>query len=70
VAIPQASLHLIDVSDWQRLNFTGGDSGVEPFLAAHNQLLAHAAAVKLIIKIAINSQKTVIHAVFLARNYK
>jgi beta-glucosidase len=47
VAIPQASLHLIDVSDWQRLNFTGGDSGVEPFLVARNQLLAHAAAVKL-----------------------
>jgi beta-glucosidase len=47
VASPQASLHLIDVSDWQRLNFTGGDSGVEPFLVARNQLLAHAAAVKL-----------------------
>uniref|UniRef100_A0A2P2K1I3 Beta-glucosidase 12-like n=1 Tax=Rhizophora mucronata TaxID=61149 RepID=A0A2P2K1I3_RHIMU len=33
-------------SDWQKLNCTGGDSGTEPYLAAHNQLLAHAAAVK------------------------
>ncbi|KAJ6702841.1 GLYCOSYL HYDROLASE [Salix viminalis] len=38
VAIPQASLHLID-SDWQLINFTGGDSGVEPYLVAHNQQL-------------------------------
>ena len=44
----EASLHLlIDASDWPRVNCTGGDSGVEPFLVAHNQLLAHAAAVKL-----------------------
>ncbi|KDP25142.1 hypothetical protein JCGZ_22677 [Jatropha curcas] len=34
-------------SDWQRLNCTGGDSGTEPYITAHNQLLAHAAAVKL-----------------------
>ena len=34
-------------SDWLNLNCTGGDSGTEPYLVAHHQLLAHAAAVKL-----------------------
>ncbi|CAL9026419.1 unnamed protein product [Prunus brigantina] len=34
-------------SAWQKLNCTGGDSGTEPYLVAHHQLLAHAAAVKL-----------------------
>ncbi|XAR60323.1 Beta-glucosidase, partial [Bertholletia excelsa] len=34
-------------SSWQHLNCTGGDSGTEPYIVAHNQLLAHAAAVKL-----------------------
>ncbi|XP_056169441.1 beta-glucosidase 12-like isoform X2 [Syzygium oleosum] len=34
-------------SEWQRLNCTGGDSGIEPYLVSHYQLLAHAAAVKL-----------------------
>ncbi|KAL3718690.1 hypothetical protein ACJRO7_003761 [Eucalyptus globulus] len=34
-------------SEWQRMNCTGGDSGVEPYLVSHNQLLAHATAVKL-----------------------
>lgn len=34
-------------SDWQQLNCTGGDSGVEPYLVAHHHLLAHAAAVYL-----------------------
>jgi len=34
-------------SDWLNLNCTGGDSGTEPYLAAHYQLLAHSAAVKL-----------------------
>ncbi|PRQ35254.1 putative beta-glucosidase [Rosa chinensis] len=34
-------------SDWPNLNCTGGDSGTEPYLASHYQLLAHAAAVKL-----------------------
>ncbi|CAK7339252.1 unnamed protein product [Dovyalis caffra] len=34
-------------SDWQGLNCTGGDSGIEPYLASHYQLLAHAKAVKL-----------------------
>ncbi|KAL1324000.1 hypothetical protein AAHE18_13G056900 [Arachis hypogaea] len=34
-------------SDWLKLNCTGGDSGTEPYLAAHHQLLAHAAAAKL-----------------------
>ncbi|GLU24174.1 hypothetical protein SLE2022_401300 [Rubroshorea leprosula] len=34
-------------SDWQQLNCTGGDSGTEPYLVIHHQLLAHAAAVNL-----------------------
>ncbi|KAI6685536.1 hypothetical protein NL676_031449 [Syzygium grande] len=34
-------------SDWQMLNCTGGNSGTEPYIVAHNQLLAHGAAVKL-----------------------
>ncbi|KAI4331927.1 hypothetical protein L6164_016873 [Bauhinia variegata] len=34
-------------SDWMNLNCTGGDTGTEPYLASHNQLLAHAAAVRL-----------------------
>ncbi|XP_061361379.1 cyanogenic beta-glucosidase-like isoform X1 [Gastrolobium bilobum] len=34
-------------SDWLKLNCTGGDSGTEPYLAAHYQLLAHADAAKL-----------------------
>ncbi|KAL5056412.1 hypothetical protein RYX36_037094, partial [Vicia faba] len=34
-------------SDWLNLNCLGGDSGTEPYLVAHYQLLAHAAAVKL-----------------------
>lgn len=28
-------------------NCTAGDSAIEPYIVAHNQLLAHAAAVKL-----------------------
>ncbi|KAJ9139724.1 hypothetical protein P3X46_030431 [Hevea brasiliensis] len=34
-------------SSWQQLNCTGGDSATEPYIVAHNQLLAHAAAVKM-----------------------
>nr|POE81296.1 cyanogenic beta-glucosidase [Quercus suber] len=34
-------------SSWQHLNCLGGDSGTEPYLVAHNQLLAHASAVKV-----------------------
>ncbi|GFZ20734.1 beta glucosidase 13 [Actinidia rufa] len=34
-------------SSWQQLNCTGGDSGTEPYIVSHYQLLAHAAAVKL-----------------------
>lgn len=34
-------------SDWQGLNCAGGDSGTEPYLAAHYQLLAHAKVVHL-----------------------
>ncbi|XP_059625423.1 beta-glucosidase 12-like [Cornus florida] len=34
-------------SSWLQNNCTGGDSGTEPYIVTHNQLLAHAAAVKL-----------------------
>ncbi|XP_058006869.1 beta-glucosidase 12 [Hevea brasiliensis] len=34
-------------SEWLPFNCTGGDSSTEPYIAAHNQLLAHAAAVKV-----------------------
>ncbi|KEH26885.1 glycoside hydrolase family 1 protein [Medicago truncatula] len=34
-------------SSWQNLNCTGGDSATEPYLVAHNQLLAHASAVNI-----------------------
>ena len=32
-------------SNWQDPTCLGGDSGTEPYIVAHNQLLAHAAAV-------------------------
>ncbi|KAK9941264.1 hypothetical protein M0R45_017877 [Rubus argutus] len=47
-------------SDWQQLNCTGGNSGTEPYLVAHHQLLAHAAAVKLYKKKYQASQKGLI----------
>ncbi|XP_020211712.1 beta-glucosidase 12-like [Cajanus cajan] len=34
-------------SPWQNKNCTGGDSATEPYKVAHNQLLAHAAAVNI-----------------------
>ncbi|KAB2607366.1 beta-glucosidase 24-like [Pyrus ussuriensis x Pyrus communis] len=34
-------------SAWQKLNCTGGNSAVEPYLVTHHQLLAHASTVKL-----------------------
>ncbi|KMT14423.1 hypothetical protein BVRB_4g072010 [Beta vulgaris subsp. vulgaris] len=34
-------------SKWLHLNCSGGDSGIEPYIVAHNLLLAHAAAAKL-----------------------
>ncbi|GFZ18207.1 beta glucosidase 15 [Actinidia rufa] len=34
-------------SSWLQRNCTGGDSGIEPYLVAHNQLLAHAAVSRL-----------------------
>ncbi|KAK9273160.1 hypothetical protein L1049_017967 [Liquidambar formosana] len=34
-------------SEWQHRNCTGGDSGIEPYLVSHHQLLAHAAAVQV-----------------------
>ncbi|CAK9146797.1 unnamed protein product [Ilex paraguariensis] len=37
----------VDVPLWRNPNCTGGDSSTEPYIGAHNQLLAHALAVKL-----------------------
>lgn len=34
-------------SAWVNPNCTGGDSGREPYIVSHNQLLAHAAAVRV-----------------------
>ena len=34
-------------SAWKNNNCTGGNSGTEPYLVAHHQLLAHADVVKL-----------------------
>ena len=34
-------------SEWQQINCTGGNSGTEPYIVTHNQLLAHAAVVHL-----------------------
>ncbi|KAE9600389.1 putative beta-glucosidase [Lupinus albus] len=34
-------------SNWQNLNCTGGNSGIEPYIVAHHMLLAHAAAVQV-----------------------
>ncbi|XP_021626387.1 beta-glucosidase 12 [Manihot esculenta] len=34
-------------SNWLHHNCTGGDSSTEPYIVAHNQLLAHAAAVQV-----------------------
>ena len=34
-------------SSWQEKNCTGGDSGTEPYLVSHNQLLAHTSAVEV-----------------------
>ncbi|TQE00498.1 hypothetical protein C1H46_013924 [Malus baccata] len=47
-------------SDWLKLNCLGGDSGTEPYLVTHHQLLAHAAAVKLYREKYQKSQKGVI----------
>jgi beta-glucosidase len=34
-------------SSWLNPNCTGGDSGTEPYIVAHNQLLAHATVVNV-----------------------
>ncbi|KAE8037054.1 hypothetical protein FH972_009679 [Carpinus fangiana] len=47
-------------SSWQNLNCTGGDSGTEPYLTTHYQLLAHAAAVQVYKKKYQNAQKGII----------
>ncbi|CAJ1938969.1 unnamed protein product, partial [Sphenostylis stenocarpa] len=47
-------------SEWLNLNCTGGDSGTEPYLASHYQLLAHAASVQVYKKKYQKSQKGII----------
>ncbi|CAI8592228.1 unnamed protein product [Vicia faba] len=47
-------------SKWLNLNCTGGDSGKEPYLVSHHQLLAHAAAVEVYKNNYQESQKGVI----------
>ncbi|WJX74533.1 Beta-glucosidase 12 [Trifolium repens] len=47
-------------SKWLNSNCTGGDSGKEPYLVSHNQLLAHAAAVHMYKKKYQESQKGII----------
>lgn len=34
-------------SSWQKPDCTGGNSGTEPYVVTHHQLLAHAAAVRV-----------------------
>ena len=34
-------------SSWQPFNCLGGDSATEPYIVGHNQILAHATAVKV-----------------------
>ncbi|XP_030953515.1 beta-glucosidase 12-like isoform X1 [Quercus lobata] len=47
-------------SAWQNLNCTGGDSGTEPYLVSHHELLSHSAAVELYKKKYQAAQKGVI----------
>ncbi|XP_030953584.1 beta-glucosidase 12-like isoform X2 [Quercus lobata] len=47
-------------STWQNLNCTGGDSGIEPYLVTHHELLSHAAAVEVYKKKYQATQKGVI----------
>ncbi|XP_030953635.1 beta-glucosidase 12-like [Quercus lobata] len=47
-------------SAWLNLNCTGGNSGTEPYLVSHNELLAHAAAVEVYKKKYQAAQKGVI----------
>ncbi|CAJ1964278.1 unnamed protein product, partial [Sphenostylis stenocarpa] len=47
-------------SEWLNLNCTGGDSGTEPYLASHYQLLAHATSVQVYKKKYQKSQKGII----------
>ncbi|KAE8037055.1 hypothetical protein FH972_009680 [Carpinus fangiana] len=58
-------------SSWQNLNCTGGDSGTEPYLTTHYQLLAHAAAVQVYKKkisgSMLNAQKGIIGITLVSR---
>ncbi|GMN57300.1 hypothetical protein TIFTF001_026409 [Ficus carica] len=53
-------------SNWQNLNCMDGDSGIEPYLVTHHQLLSHATAVKLYKEKYQASQKGVIGITLLA----
>ncbi|XP_045820620.1 cyanogenic beta-glucosidase-like [Trifolium pratense] len=57
-------------SDWLNLNCLGGDSGTEPYLTAHYQLLAHAAATKLYKIKYQQSQKGIIGITLLSHWYE
>ncbi|KAL6516256.1 Beta-glucosidase 12 [Orobanche gracilis] len=54
-------------SVWQQLNCSAGDSGIEPYMVAHHQLLAHAAAVRIYKQKYQESQKGKIGITMLAR---
>ncbi|XP_062083938.1 beta-glucosidase 13-like [Humulus lupulus] len=47
-------------SEWQHLNCTAGNSGTEPYLVTHHQLLAHAASARLYMNKYQGSQKGVV----------
>ncbi|KAA8528122.1 hypothetical protein F0562_035625 [Nyssa sinensis] len=53
-------------SSWLNNNCTGGDSGTEPYLVTHYQLLAHAAAVQLYKQKYQSSQKGIIGIVLVS----
>ncbi|QCE09134.1 cyanogenic beta-glucosidase-like [Vigna unguiculata] len=57
-------------SEWLNPNCTGGDSGTEPYLASHYQLLAHAAAVQLYKKSYQESQKGLIGITIVSHWFK
>ncbi|WCJ40258.1 Beta-glucosidase 12 [Euphorbia peplus] len=56
------------VKHWITMNH-GGDSSIEPYIAAHNQLLAHAAAVKLYKHKFQKNQKGVIEITLISHWY-
>ncbi|XP_058729966.1 cyanogenic beta-glucosidase-like [Vicia villosa] len=57
-------------SDWMKLNCTGGNSGTEPYLTAHYQLLAHSAAANLYMIKYKSSQQGIIGITLLSHWYE